>query len=61
MRPSPPRSWPCGASAKDTAFYTGKIAAARHFAAEVLPQVSVARSVADGVTLDVMDLPEEAF
>ncbi|MEU1537703.1 MULTISPECIES: acyl-CoA dehydrogenase [Streptomycetaceae] len=50
-----------GASAKDTAFYTGKIAAARHFAAEVLPQVSVARSVADGVTLDVMDLPEEAF
>ncbi|MFF3943375.1 acyl-CoA dehydrogenase [Streptomyces sp. NPDC001902] len=50
-----------GASAKDTAFYTGKIAAAKHFAAEVLPQVSVARSVADGVTLDVMDLPEEAF
>ncbi|MDX2704408.1 acyl-CoA dehydrogenase [Streptomyces sp. PA03-6a] len=50
-----------GASAKDTAFYTGKIAAAKHFAAEILPQVSVARSVADGVTLDVMDLPEEAF
>ncbi|MFD8071769.1 acyl-CoA dehydrogenase [Streptomyces sp. NPDC059718] len=50
-----------GASAKDTAFYTGKIAAAKHFAAEVLPQVSVARSVADGVTLDVMDLPEDAF
>ncbi|WP_431959037.1 acyl-CoA dehydrogenase [Actinacidiphila sp. bgisy160] len=50
-----------GASAKDTAFYTGKIAAAKHFAAEVLPQVSVARSVADGVTLDIMDLPEEAF
>ncbi|MDX3214730.1 acyl-CoA dehydrogenase [Streptomyces sp. ME02-6991-2B] len=50
-----------GASAKDTAFYTGKIAAAKHFAAEVLPMVSVARSVADGVSLDVMDLPEEAF
>ncbi|MDX3236582.1 acyl-CoA dehydrogenase [Streptomyces sp. ME03-5709C] len=50
-----------GASAKDTAFYTGKIAAAKHFAAEVLPQVSVARSVADRVSLDVMDLPEEAF
>ncbi|MFF3562274.1 acyl-CoA dehydrogenase [Streptomyces sp. NPDC002574] len=50
-----------GASAKDTAFYTGKIAAARHFAADVLPQVSVARSAAEGVTLDVMELPEEAF
>ncbi|MFF7210944.1 acyl-CoA dehydrogenase [Streptomyces sp. NPDC008238] len=50
-----------GAGAKDTAFYTGKIAAARHFAAEILPQVSVARSVADGVSLDIMDLPEEAF
>jgi alkylation response protein AidB-like acyl-CoA dehydrogenase len=50
-----------GASAKDTAFYTGKIAAAKHFAAEILPQVSVARAVADGVSLDVMDLPEEAF
>ncbi|MGW3244799.1 acyl-CoA dehydrogenase [Streptomyces sp. NPDC001070] len=50
-----------GASAKDTAFYTGKIAAAKHFAAEILPQVSVARAIADGVSLDVMDLPEEAF
>ncbi|MFD3452235.1 acyl-CoA dehydrogenase [Streptomyces sp. NPDC058691] len=50
-----------GASAKDTPFYTGKIAAARHFAADVLPHVSVARSIADGVTLDVMELPEEAF
>ncbi|MEU4092527.1 acyl-CoA dehydrogenase [Streptomyces sp. NPDC026673] len=50
-----------GAAAKDTAFYTGKIAAAKHFAAEILPHVSVARSVAEGVTLDVMDLPEEAF
>ncbi|MDX3073336.1 acyl-CoA dehydrogenase [Streptomyces sp. NPDC088354] len=50
-----------GASAKDTAFYTGKIAAARHFAADVLPQVSVARSAAESVTLDVMELPEEAF
>ncbi|WP_431945331.1 acyl-CoA dehydrogenase [Actinacidiphila sp. bgisy167] len=50
-----------GAGAKDTAFYTGKIAAAKHFAAEILPQVSVARSIADGVALDIMDLPEEAF
>ncbi|MFJ4847703.1 MULTISPECIES: acyl-CoA dehydrogenase [unclassified Streptomyces] len=50
-----------GASAKDVPFYTGKIAAARHFAAEILPQVSVARSAAESVTLDVMDLPEEAF
>lgn len=55
------RKLAAGASAKDTAFYTGKIAAARHFAADVLPQVSVARSAAESVTLDVMELPEEAF
>lgn len=50
-----------GASAKDVPFYTGKIAAAKFFAANVLPQVAVQRSIAETVTLDVMDLPEEAF
>jgi alkylation response protein AidB-like acyl-CoA dehydrogenase len=49
------------ASAKDVPFYTGKIAAAKFFAANILPGVSVQRSIAESVTLDVMDLPEEAF
>jgi alkylation response protein AidB-like acyl-CoA dehydrogenase len=50
-----------GAAAKDVAFYTGKIAAAKFFAANILPLVSVQRSIAENVSLDVMDLPEEAF
>ncbi|MCM2427263.1 acyl-CoA dehydrogenase [Streptomyces sp. RKAG337] len=49
------------AGAKDTAFYTGKIAAAKFFAANILPNVGIQRSLAETVTLDVMDLPEEAF
>lgn len=49
------------ASAKDAAFYTGKIAAAKFFAANILPNVGVQRSLAETITLDVMDLPEEAF
>ncbi|MCW2869663.1 acyl-CoA dehydrogenase [Actinacidiphila oryziradicis] len=49
------------ASAKDVPFYTGKIAAAKFFAANILPGVGVQRSIAESVTLDVMDLPEEAF
>ncbi|TKA11552.1 acyl-CoA dehydrogenase [Actinacidiphila oryziradicis] len=50
-----------GASAKDVPFYTGKIAAAKFFAANILPGVGVQRSIAESVTLDLMDLPEEAF
>ncbi|MFI0717862.1 acyl-CoA dehydrogenase [Streptomyces sp. NPDC021224] len=49
------------ASAKDVPFYQGKVAAAKFFATNVLPQVAVQRAMADTVTLDVMDLPEEAF
>ncbi|MFC4034254.1 acyl-CoA dehydrogenase [Streptomyces polygonati] len=49
------------ASAKDKAFYTGKIAAAKFFATEILPGVGVQRAIAEAVTLGVMDLPEEAF
>ncbi|MYS20354.1 hypothetical protein GA0115240_119018 [Streptomyces sp. DvalAA-14] len=49
------------AAAKDAAFYTGKIAAAKFFATEILPGVGVQRAIAEAVTLDVMDLPEEAF
>jgi len=49
------------ASPKDAAFYTGKIAAAKFFATDILPGVGVQRALAETVTLDVMDLPEEAF
>ncbi|MEW1863850.1 MULTISPECIES: acyl-CoA dehydrogenase [unclassified Streptomyces] len=49
------------ATGKDQAFYAGKVAAAKFFAATVLPEVGTARALAEAVTLDVMDLPEEAF
>ncbi|MFI6941441.1 acyl-CoA dehydrogenase [Streptomyces sp. NPDC050418] len=49
------------ASAKDVAFYTGKIAAAKFFAANVLPGVTGARKLAEGVDLGLMDLDEAAF
>ncbi|MCQ6552345.1 acyl-CoA dehydrogenase [Streptomyces sp. C10-9-1] len=49
------------ASAKDRAFYQGKIAAAKFFAANVLPGVSVERSLAESVDGSLMDLDEAAF
>jgi len=50
-----------GASGKDVAFYQGKIAAAKFFAANVLPGVSTERLHADGVDGGLMDLDEAAF
>ncbi|MEJ8658529.1 MULTISPECIES: acyl-CoA dehydrogenase [Streptomyces] len=49
------------ASAKDKAFYQGKIAAAKFFAADVLPGVSLAREIAEGVDNELMELDEAAF
>jgi len=49
------------ASAKDKAFYTGKVAAARHFARTVLPLVRAQRLIADHVDNALMEIPEEAF
>ncbi|MFH9430060.1 acyl-CoA dehydrogenase [Streptomyces sp. NPDC017615] len=49
------------ASAKDKAFYTGKIAAAKFFAANVLPGLTLARKISAGVDLDLMELDEAAF
>jgi alkylation response protein AidB-like acyl-CoA dehydrogenase len=43
------------------AFYAGKVAAARFFAREVLPRLGADRRIIEGTTLDLMDLPEEAF
>jgi alkylation response protein AidB-like acyl-CoA dehydrogenase len=48
-------------SPADKNFYEGKIAAARFFAREVLPRVGADRRVIENTTLDIMDLPEEAF
>jgi alkylation response protein AidB-like acyl-CoA dehydrogenase len=48
-------------SAKDVPFYTGKIAAAKFFAANVLPGVTLARKISEGVELDLMELDEAAF
>ncbi|MET8504285.1 acyl-CoA dehydrogenase [Streptomyces sp. NPDC015232] len=50
-----------GASGKDVAFYQGKIAAAKFFAANVLPGVSTERVLAEGVDRGLMDLDEAAF
>ncbi|WP_424892976.1 acyl-CoA dehydrogenase [Streptomyces sp. XH2] len=50
-----------GASAKDKAFYTGKIAAAKFFTSDVLPRVSVERALAEAVDNSLMELDEAAF
>ncbi|RKR89155.1 hypothetical protein BDK92_3493 [Micromonospora pisi] len=48
-------------SEADRSFYTGKVAAARFFAHEVLPRIGADRRIIESTNLDVMDLPEEAF
>jgi alkylation response protein AidB-like acyl-CoA dehydrogenase len=48
-------------SPSDSAFYTGKVAAARFFARTVLPHISADRAVAEAVNGTLMDVPEEAF
>lgn len=50
-----------GAESADKDFYTGKIAAARFFAEQFLPRVAAERRVAEGVTNDLMEIPEAAF
>jgi hypothetical protein len=48
-------------SAKDRAFYEGKVAAAQFFARTVLPKVTAERAIADATDLSLMDLPDESF
>ena len=48
-------------SPADQAFYEGKVAAARFFAHEVLPRIGADRRIIESTSLDLMDLPEEAF
>jgi len=50
-----------GASGSDSDFYQGKVAAARFFAATVLPRLSTEREIAESTTDELMNLPEAAF
>jgi alkylation response protein AidB-like acyl-CoA dehydrogenase len=50
-----------GGGDDDSAFYQGKIAAARFFAASVLPRLATDREIVETTTTDLMDLPEAAF
>jgi alkylation response protein AidB-like acyl-CoA dehydrogenase len=50
-----------GPSDRDRIFYEGKVATATWFARNRLPLLAAERAVAEATTLDVMDLPEEAF
>ncbi|MFL1380160.1 MULTISPECIES: acyl-CoA dehydrogenase [unclassified Nocardiopsis] len=50
-----------GAQGDDKDFYTGKIAAARFFADQILPRVAAERRIAENVTNDLMEVPESAF
>jgi alkylation response protein AidB-like acyl-CoA dehydrogenase len=47
--------------APDHDFYVGKVAAARFFAATVLPRLATERKITEQTSLDLMDLPEAAF
>jgi alkylation response protein AidB-like acyl-CoA dehydrogenase len=48
-------------SDRDRVFYEGKIETARWFARNRLPLLAAERAIAEATTLDLMDLPEEAF
>ncbi|MER5318279.1 acyl-CoA dehydrogenase [Streptosporangium roseum] len=50
-----------GSSDRDSAFYTGKVAAASFFAQTVLPRLAAERRVLAATNQDLMELPEEAF
>ena len=46
---------------RDRAYYRGKVAAARFFAANVLPRLTSERRIVETVDLTAMDLAEAAF
>jgi alkylation response protein AidB-like acyl-CoA dehydrogenase len=48
-------------SARDKAFYEGKVAAAQFFAGTVLPKLSAERAIAESTNLSLMDLDEASF
>jgi hypothetical protein len=55
------RALDAGASAKDTAFYQGKLAVARFFAATVLPELTARRAILEHADNAIMELDEAAF
>lgn len=50
-----------GASETDRAYYDGKVATARWWAANVLPGIGHARELIEASTLDLMDVSDDAF
>ncbi|HET6499945.1 MAG TPA: acyl-CoA dehydrogenase [Amycolatopsis sp.] len=48
-------------SAKDQAFYQGKVAVASFFAKTVLPELTARRAIVTAADNDLMDVPETAF
>ncbi|MCG8149098.1 acyl-CoA dehydrogenase, partial [Pimelobacter simplex] len=50
-----------GDAGSEQAFYEGKVAAAQWFAQLNLPRISAELTIAQGASLDVMDLSEDAF
>ena len=48
-------------SDRDKAFYEGKVATAKFFAAQRLPLITAERAIAEATTMDLMDLPEDSF
>jgi alkylation response protein AidB-like acyl-CoA dehydrogenase len=48
-------------SARDRAFYEGKVASARFFATTVLPELTARRAVVEATDNALMDVPEESF
>lgn len=49
------------ATGTDVAFYEGKIASARFFTRQVLPELRARKKIVDGSTLDLMELSDAAF
>jgi alkylation response protein AidB-like acyl-CoA dehydrogenase len=50
-----------GEPGNDTDFYTGKVATARFFTANVLPRLAADRQITEQTSNDLMELPETAF
>jgi hypothetical protein len=50
-----------GASSGDVDFYTGKLAVARWFARNVLPELSARRAIIEAADTSLMEVPEAAF
>ncbi|HKR48806.1 MAG TPA: acyl-CoA dehydrogenase C-terminal domain-containing protein, partial [Pseudonocardiaceae bacterium] len=48
-------------TAKDQAFYQGKVAAASFFARNVLPELAARRAIVESTDNSLMDIPEAAF